>query len=122
MVIYLQQTGEGPETVYLSHWSIRRFEGGGCHFVGRDRANLDGRVSTVIREFDADARTGRTASGRHYVLVGPSGWCSDAEYVWNRVAEFLGKARAWTDVTEELAPGSRYGDELLRRRLDHFRP
>lgn len=107
MPIYVQPRGEGPETVHLRHWSIRRFEGGACHLVGRDRANLDGRVSTEVLEFDADGRTARTASGRRYVLVGPSGWTSDGEYVWHRVAEVIGKGQAWTDVTELLAPGSR---------------
>lgn len=107
MPIYVHAKGEGPETVHLSHWSIRRFEGGACHLVGRDRANLDGRVSTEVLEFDADGRTARTASGRRYVLVGPSGWTSDGEYVWHRVAEVIGKGQVWTDVTEELVPGSR---------------
>lgn len=107
MPIYVQLKGEGPETVNLSHWSIRRFDGGACHIVGRDRANLDGRVGTEMLEFHAEGRTARTASGRRYVLVGPSGWTSDSEYVWHRVVEAIGKGRAWTDVTEELAPGSR---------------
>lgn len=105
--IYVHSRGEGPETVYLSHWSIRRFEEGTCHLVGRDRANFDGRVSTQIVELDIDGRTARTASGRRYVLMGPSGYNADAEYVWNRVAKALGGGQAWEDVTEEVAPGSR---------------
>lgn len=60
-----------------------------------------------IVELDVEGRTARTASGRCYILVGPCGYNADAEYVWNRVAKALGGGQAWTDVTEQLVPGSR---------------
>jgi hypothetical protein len=107
MPIYRHHQGQGPETVTLECWSIRQFEDGARHFVGYSRDSFDGRVSTQIVEFDIDGRTARTASGRRYVLMGPSGYNADAEYVWNQVAGALGRGQAWEDVTEELAPGSR---------------
>lgn len=107
MSIYLHHRGQGPETVTLECWSIREFEDGARHFVGYSRDSLDGRVSTKIVELDVEGRTARTASGRRYVLVGPSGSNADAEYVWSRVAKALGGGQAWEDVTEEVAPGSR---------------
>lgn len=107
MSFYLHHRGQGPETVTLECWSIRQFEDGARHFVGYSRESLDGRVSTQIVELDIDSRTARTASGRRYVLMGPGGYNVDAEYVWNRVAKALGGGQAWTDVTEQLVPGSR---------------
>jgi hypothetical protein len=107
MSIYLHHRGQGPDTVHLESWSICRFEGGATHFVGHSRESFDGRVSTEIVEFDVESRTARTASGRRYVLLGPSGYDADAEYVWKRVASALGSGQAWTDVTEQLIPGSR---------------
>lgn len=107
MSFYLHHRGQGPETVTLECWSIRKFEDGARHFVGYSRDSLDGRVSTKIVELDVEGRTARTASGRRYVLVGPSGSNADAEYVWSRVAKALGGGQAWEDVTEEVAPGSR---------------
>ncbi|WP_321943311.1 MerR family transcriptional regulator [Paraburkholderia tropica] len=64
-------------------------------------------MSTQIVELDAEARIGRTASGRIYYLVGPSGWSSDGEYVFNRVVEILGGDGGWRDVTAELIPDCR---------------
>lgn len=104
MPIYLHPPGEGSETVYLERWSIREFGNGERRFVGFSRETRDGRVSTPIVELDAEARRGRTASGRIYHLVGPSGWSSDGEYVFNRVAEVLYEGGAWHDVTAELIP------------------
>ncbi|CAB3755470.1 hypothetical protein LMG29542_02602 [Paraburkholderia humisilvae] len=52
--------GEGPEIAFLKRWSIREIEGGGRYLVGWCVANRDGRVSTEIVEFDADARRART--------------------------------------------------------------
>ncbi|CAE6767907.1 hypothetical protein R70006_03806 [Paraburkholderia domus] len=33
MSVYLHQTGEGPMTVELERWSVRRFADGTQHFV-----------------------------------------------------------------------------------------
>lgn len=107
MPIYLQAPGEGPATVHLDRWSIREFEGGARHFVGRCRHSMDGRVSTEILELDIEARTARTASGRHYILVGRCGHSSDGEYVFNRVCQAIGRGQTWRDVTRELIPDCR---------------
>ncbi|KVO06433.1 hypothetical protein [Burkholderia ubonensis] len=107
MSFYLHHRGQGPETVTLECWSIRQFADGARHFVGYSRDSLDGRVSTQIVELNIDGRTARTASGRRYLLMGPSGYNADAEYVWNRVAKVLGGGQVWEDVTEQVAPGSR---------------
>jgi hypothetical protein len=108
MPIYLHPPGEGSERVYLERWSIRESGGNGeRRFVGFSRETRDGRVSTPIIELDAKARKGRTASGRIYHLVGPSGWSSDGEYVFHRFTEILGEGGAWRDVTAELIPDCR---------------
>jgi hypothetical protein len=107
MSIYLHPPGEGPEIVHLLHWSIREFDNGKRFFVGFSRDTRDGRVSTAIAELDAVARTARTASGRIYQLVGLSGYSSDGEYVFSRVAEIIGEGGAWCDVTAELIPDCR---------------
>ncbi|EEF26534.1 conserved hypothetical protein [Ricinus communis] len=117
MSVYLHPDGEEPEIVCLLRWSIREFEHGKRFFVGFSRETRDGRVSTEIVHLDAAARIGRTASGRVYHLVGPTGWSSDGEYVFNRVAEIIGDGSAWRDVTAELIPdchvaGSNNPEEL----------
>jgi hypothetical protein len=78
------------------------------HFVGFCVMSQDGRVSTEILELDASSRTGVTASGRHYELIGPCGFDRDAEYVWDMVAGTLGSGQAWRDVSEDFIPGSRH--------------
>ena len=107
MSVYLHQTGEGTMTVELERWSVRRFADGTQHFVGFCLESRDGRVSTKILELDAGSRTGKTASGRTYRLLGPAGRDGDAEWVWGRVWRILGDGQEWSDVTEELIPGSR---------------
>jgi len=39
-------------------------------------------VSSAIASFDFSARTGVTASGRKYMLIGESGRDDDTDYVW----------------------------------------
>ncbi|MGF6808582.1 hypothetical protein OKW30_003708 [Paraburkholderia sp. Clong3] len=107
MAIYLHGAPDGYEVVQLERWSIRRFRNGAMHFVGFCCTNRDGRVSTEIVDLDAPSRTGFTASGRHYQLLGPSGFDGDAEYVWGLVAGAMGAGESWQDVTEELIPGCR---------------
>lgn len=107
MSVYLHTPGEGLEVVHLERWSIREFESGKKFFVGFCRDSRDGRVSTEIVQLDAADRRGRTASGRIYHLVGPSGYHSDAEYVFNHVAKIIGDDCSWRDVTAELIPDCR---------------
>lgn len=93
MSIYLELAGEGPEIVWLRHWSIRESADGARHFVGYSQETRNGRVSTKIVQLDGDTRTAGTLSGRIYQLVGPSGYHGDAEYVFNRVAEVAARIR-----------------------------
>ena len=60
------------------HW-----EGTSRHFVGWNITENTGRVSSKIEQFDANQRTGITESGRRYVLIGPYGNDSDANWVFN---------------------------------------
>jgi hypothetical protein len=107
MSIYLQPPGIGSDVVWLERWSIREFADGAQYFVGYSRETRDGRVSTKIVQFDNSARTARTLSGRVYQLVGMSGWESNAEYVFNTVANVIGNGASWRDVTAELIPDCR---------------
>ena len=107
MSIYLHDAPNGYEVVQLERWSIRQFRNGTTHFGGFCCSNRDGRVSTQIVDLDASSRTGLTASGRHYELIGPSGFDGDAEYVWGLVASVIGGGDDWQDFTEQLIPGCR---------------
>jgi hypothetical protein len=95
-----------PEIVNLAQWSIRASDKGERHFVGFHLDRGDGRVSTPIREFDPVTRTGRTASGSTYHLIGRAGRHSDAEYVWRIAAKAWGIEK-WADITAELVPNWR---------------
>ena len=106
MPIYSYPSGEGTDTVWLEHWSIRELNGV-RRFVGYSRATRAGRMSTEIVELDAEARIGRTASGHIYVLVGPKGYSSHGEYVFHRVVESIGPDASWCDVTDHLIPDCR---------------
>lgn len=107
MSIYLELAGQGPEIVWLSHWSIRESAHGARHFVGYSRETRNGRVSTKILHLDGATRTAQTLSGRIYQLVGPSGYHADAEFVFNTVATGIGGGEAWQDATTELIPDCR---------------
>lgn len=98
----------GAETVLLERWSIRQSDKGERHFVGHSALDCDGRVSTPIKSFDPVTRTGTTASGSRYQLMGRAGRDSDAEYVW-RIASKAWGIQTWTDVTPDLVPDWRNG-------------
>lgn len=99
-------------TVVLRDWCVYQAhgvyeEGASRHFVGTKSGEWSGRVSSRIEKFDAATLRGVTASGRVYQLVGPPGYSSDGEYVWDRYCS-INKARNCSDVTEEVvsrAPG-----------------
>ena len=100
MPLYLLDPGH----VVLERWSIReRGDTGERHFVGFDTVNNDGRVSSPIRVFDPVTRTGSTATGSTYQLVGRAGSDKDAEYVWARVVR-VWELKSWQDVTQVLVP------------------
>lgn len=94
--------------VMLERWSIREADSGQRHFVGYSILDCDGRVSTPIRSFDPITRTGSTASGSTYELVGRAGRDKDGEYVWTRAVK-LWNYESWTDVTPDLVPNWRQG-------------
>jgi hypothetical protein len=90
---------EQPELT-LESWSVRQLPSGDRHFVGWCCENAEGRVSTVVTEFDAQTMRGRTDSGRVYQLAGPPGSDTDAEYVWRRWLR-VNKETSWADVAVE---------------------
>ncbi|ARL23929.1 hypothetical protein [Burkholderia pseudomallei] len=106
MSIYTGAPVDDEPTITLGAWSIRETNTGNRHFVGFNLASLDGRVSTPIVSFDPGTRTGVSASGRRYVLVGPAGFDRDAEYVW-RWAVRAWNIERWGDVSATLVPDSR---------------
>jgi hypothetical protein len=88
----------------LERWRVLECRGE-QFFVGYNRYDGEGRVSSPIRELDPRARVGVTASGRHYVLLGASGQDPDADYVlrwWLRVNRV--KPSDVRDVTTEVIP------------------
>jgi hypothetical protein len=103
MSIYASVSVDDDPAISLGAWSIRETDLGSRHFVEFNLPSLDGRGSTPIVSFDAGARTGVTASGRRYVLIGPGGFDKDAEYVW-RWAVRQGNIGRWEDVSAKLVP------------------
>lgn len=93
----------GASDVILECWSIRETDKGHRHFVGWNVIDADGRVSTPIQWFEPETRTGVTASGSRYRLLGRAGQHKDAEYVWG-IAARAWEVQSWTDVTAELVP------------------
>lgn len=104
MPIDIYGPDDGPDTVYLSAWSIRQLPNGERRFCGY--GHHEGRVSTAIVQIDPVSREGLTSSGRKYVLQGRCGHDRDAEYVWNLVLRAF-KTDSWTDVTLDLIPDAR---------------
>ena len=86
--------------VWLERWRVLQADLVFRHFVGFCIADQDGRVSTPIVSFNAVERTGITASGRRYILVGLPGFDDDAEYVWECYSRVFG-IKEVVDVSEE---------------------
>jgi hypothetical protein len=70
------------------------------HVWGHDVANDAGRVSSGIKEFDLEAMTATTDSGRVYKLVGAPGKARSGEKAWQGWCDVNGVASA-VDVTAE---------------------
>ena len=70
-----------PGDVVLEHWRVFKLPDGTAHFVGFNTVEVEGRVSSSIRDFDFVTMTGHTKNGRGYTLAGPSGYDDDAFYV-----------------------------------------
>jgi hypothetical protein len=88
--------------IWLERWRVLEANHELRHFVGFSVADQDGRVSTPIVSFNKAERSGVTASGRRYILMGPPGYDDDAEYVWEQYAGFFGFKEV-VDVSEEYA-------------------
>jgi len=91
--------------VSLIRWSILETDDGTRHFVGVDKRDSTGRVSSQVVTFDCLALRGETQSGRIYHLTGQPGWSSNAEYVWKCWCEVNGVA-SYADVTRQLLGGT----------------
>jgi hypothetical protein len=70
-----------PQTRLLQ-WRVMKLSNGDIHFVGR--ADWEGRVCSAVQTYDPETKRGVTRSGRVYELLGPSGYNTDAMYVWSR--------------------------------------
>ena len=94
-----------PVTV-MSRWKlveVRNTDGRrSCHLVGR--ADYEGRVCSAIVSVDLEALRMITQSGRFYVLEGPPGRDSDADWVFGRWLKIMGnpKHRAITRALMRL--------------------
>jgi hypothetical protein len=91
-----------PETEIL-HWSI--FEAvieykKNCYLMGQNIRSGNGRISSAIQAIDVDLRIVRTASGREYALVGPSGSHASARAVFDAWCIANG-VKGVRDVTSE---------------------
>lgn len=67
----------------LERWRVYETNRGERHFIGYCVEAHDGRVTTAILAFDANTKTGATASGRRYFLKGWPCFDHDAEQVWS---------------------------------------
>lgn len=70
------------------------------HVYGHDVANDEGRASSSIKEFDREAMTVTTQSGRNYMLVGVLGNARSGECAWQNWCS-INKIVAEADVTNE---------------------
>ncbi len=92
-----------PEVSIVS-WRVLEIDGGTRHFVGADKRDLSGRVSSPIVAFDHHTLRGKTQSGRVYQLVGKPGRSDNADYVWQRWCEGV-EVKSVSDVTHEFLVG-----------------
>lgn len=54
------------------------------HFVGINKINGEGRISSSIMKFDSVKLEGMTSSGRIYKLIGVQGTGRDTHQVWEQ--------------------------------------
>ncbi|SFT95543.1 hypothetical protein [Paraburkholderia aspalathi] len=90
--------------VFISRWRVLEIDAGTRHFVGADKRNLNGRVSSAIVAFDNKQLRGRTLSGRVYQLLGSPGRSDNADYVWRRWC-VVNEVKSFSDVTSQLLAG-----------------
>lgn len=86
--------------ISLIIWQVIEIGAGTRHFIGYDVDASEGRVSTGILRYDTRTRTGVTASGRVYALLGSPGHDKDAHYVWG-IWKRVNSVKSARDVTAE---------------------
>lgn len=68
--------------------------------------NVEGRVCSPIKSFDADSMSFITRSGKFYYVMGSPGGHADAEYTWGQWTHLQGiEYDDYKDVTEEYYLG-----------------
>lgn len=82
MPVWRTQPVSRQPQLTLTDWRVMQLHDGDRHLVGYCIENREGRVSSVVRKFDAAARALETGTGRVYRLSGPPGRSADADYVW----------------------------------------
>ena len=108
----------GEFAVRMTDWTVREIslprlknEPTSRHLCGMVD-NVEGRVCSPIRSFDADSMSFITRSGKFYYVVGPPGGHADSEYVWARWTDMQGvKSTDYKDVTEEYYEQGHMADQ-----------
>lgn len=105
MSIWRPDDVETTPSIVMINWKVYEvaspyWDGTSRHFVGYNKTEKAGRVSSEINSFDQDSMRGWTRSGRIYQLEGDPGTDEDAEYVWERWQK-INDVISFNDVTEE---------------------
>lgn len=101
MPVWTTTPVEAQPSLTLVNWQVMQLPDGDRHFVGYAPQNREGRTSSAIVEMDLERLQGVTSTGRVYQLIGPSGWNTDAEYVWRRWV-VINQVTQWEDVSKEV--------------------
>lgn len=91
---------EAAPEVILTEWSVVELPDGKRHFIGWNKIDGEGRVSSAIVSYDKETKIAKTNSGRTYKLLGESGFNRDASYVWG-VWMLINNVTDFRDVSEE---------------------
>lgn len=97
---------EDQPTLTLHRWRVMQLTDETVHLVGYCVENREGRVSSTVDAIDATNLRARTETGRIYLLDGPPGNDTDAEYVWQRWTRLYGITE-WRDITATVYLRSR---------------
>ncbi|WP_375184286.1 hypothetical protein [Aquabacterium sp.] len=102
MSVWLTQPVAKQRELVLVDWSIHELNEDGERslvLVGYSPKNAEGRVSSEVVELDTATLRATTSSGRVYLLEGPPGRNSDAEYVFARYKRMYKLQDKTQDVT-----------------------
>lgn len=92
---------EDSPRLRLTQWRVMQIARGGCHLVGWNSSEREGRVSTAIVSMNASTREALTASGRVYELAGRPGFNADAEHTWGWWCR-LNDVEQYVDITAQI--------------------